>query len=121
MTAHEFNCEASVLIGVLLNPEILEEVECTLVRVVLGMIREETVANEGIGPEARDTFNDLPAPFIHRLQSGLSLTFWGINQAYQYISHCFKIKTHREQAQRAQDRVGSPPTFSTLPHRPPNL
>jgi len=75
MIAHEFNCEASVFVGVFLNPEILKKVECTLVRVVLGMIREETVANEGVGPETRDTFNNLPAPFIHGLQSGLSLTF----------------------------------------------
>lgn len=75
MIAHEFNCEASVFIGVFLDPEILEEVECTLVCVVLGMIGEETVANEGVGPEARNTFDNLPAPFIHRFQSGLGLTF----------------------------------------------
>lgn len=75
MTAHEFDGEASVLIGVFLNPEILEQVQCSLVCVMLGMICEKTVADESVGPEARDTFNNLPAPFIYRLQSGLSLTF----------------------------------------------
>jgi len=75
MNTHKFDGETSVLIGIFLDPEILEEVECTLVGIVLGVVSEQTVANESVGPEARDSGNDLPALFIYRLQSGLSLTF----------------------------------------------
>jgi hypothetical protein len=72
---HKFDGETSVLIRIFLDPEILEEVECTLVGIVLSMVSKQTVANESVRPEARDSGNNLPALFIHRLQSGLSLTF----------------------------------------------
>lgn len=72
-STYEFDREASVFIGVLLDPQILEVAQSGLVSVMLSMVVEQAVAHQSDRPEVGDGLYDVPALFVDRLESGLRL------------------------------------------------
>jgi len=65
-----------VLVGVLLNPHVLEEAESSLVCIMLGMVCKEAVVHEGHRPEIWDSRHNLAALLVDGAQSGLGLTLY---------------------------------------------
>ena len=73
-STYEFDREASVFIGVLLDPQILEVAQRSLVSVVLSMVVEQAVSHQGDRPEVGNGLHNVPALFVDRLEGSLRLT-----------------------------------------------